>query len=131
MIFALALLLAGQSASVTGTMAGDVVMAGFLRLRLRPWLRRLLTRSVALVPALAVTAFTNDARGAGKLLIASQVVLSLQLVFAVVPLVLLVSDRRRLGALALSPGWRAGAWLTASAVLAVNAFLLWSLVEGG
>jgi manganese transport protein len=126
-VFAVALLLAGQSAAVTGTMAGDVVMTGFLRIRLEPWLRRLVTRGLALCPALAVTIMAGD-RGAGRLLIASQVVLSLQLAFAVVPLVHLVSDRRRLGALALPPAWRAIAWLAAGAVLAVNAFLLWSLV---
>jgi manganese transport protein len=127
LVFALALLVAAQSAAVTGTMAGDVVMTGFLRLRLKPWIRRLVTRGVALCPALAVTLVAGD-RGAGRLLIASQVVLSLQLGFAVVPLVLLTSDRRRLGSLALSPGWRAISWLATAAVLAVNAFLLWSLV---
>jgi manganese transport protein len=127
MVFAFALLAAGQSAAVTGTMAGDVVMTGFLRLRVKPWLRRLVTRGFALCPALAVTIVAGD-RGAGRLLIASQVILSLQLGFVVVPLVQLTSDRRRLGSLALSPAWRMVAWLATAAVLAVNAFLLWSLV---
>ncbi len=126
-VFALALLSAGQSAAVTGTMAGDVVMMGFLRLRVKPWQRRLLTRGIALCPALAVAVMAGD-HGAGRLLIISQVVLSLQLGFAVVPLVHLVSDRRRLGSLALSPPWRAVAWVAAAAVLTVNAFLLWSIV---
>ncbi len=126
-VFALALLAAGQSAAVTGTMAGDVVMAGFLKLRLRPWVRRLATRGLALVPALAVTVAAGN-RGGGRLLIASQVVLSLQLGFAVVPLVLFTSDRRRLGPLALSRGLRAVAWLVTAALLLVNLFLLWSLV---
>jgi manganese transport protein len=127
-VFAVALLSAGQSAAVTGTMAGDVVMMGFLRLRVRPWQRRLLTRSIALCPALAVTIAAGDG-GAGRLLIISQVVLSLQLGFAVVPLVHLVGDRRRLGSLALSTPWRAIAWFAAAGVLAVNAFLLWSIVN--
>jgi manganese transport protein len=108
-------------------MAGDVVMTGFLRMRVRPWVRRLITRGLALGPALAVILLAGD-RGAGQLLIASQVVLSLQLGFTVVPLVKLCSDRRRLGSLTLSPAWRACAWVATAAVLAVNAFLLWSLV---
>jgi manganese transport protein len=127
-VFAMALLSAGQSAALTGTMAGDVVMTGFLRLRVKPWQRRLLTRSIALCPALAVTIAAGD-HGAGRLLILSQVVLSLQLGFAMVPLVHLVSDRRRAGLLALSTPWRAVAWLAAAGVLAVNAFLLWSFVS--
>lgn len=126
-VFAMALLAAGQSAAVTGTMAGDVVMMGFLRLRVKPWQRRLVTRGVAMGPALAVTILAGDG-GAGRLLILSQVVLSLQLGFAVVPLVHIVSDARRLGSLALSRPWRAVAWLAAGAVLTVNAFLLWSIV---
>jgi len=126
-VFAAALLSAGQSAALTGTMAGDVVMMGFLRLRVKPWQRRLVTRSIALGPALAVTIAAGD-RGAGRLLILSQVVLSLQLGFAVVPLVHLVSDRRRLGLLALSTPWRAVAWFAAAGILTVNAFLLWSVM---
>jgi manganese transport protein len=102
-------------------------MAGFLRLRLRPWIRRLVTRGLALLPTLAVTIASGD-RGAGRLLIASQVILSLQLGFAVVPLVHLTSDRRRLGTLALTGGLRAAAWVAAVGILAVNAFLLWSLI---
>lgn len=126
-VFALALLLAGQSAAITGTLAGDVVMLGFLRLRVRRWVRRLITRGVALCPALAVILMAGD-QGAGQLLIVSQVVLSLQLGFTVVPLVLLTSDRGRLGALALSPAWRALAWLATAMVLGVNLYLLGSLV---
>jgi manganese transport protein len=127
-VFALALLAAGQSAAVTGTMAGDVVMTGFLRLRLTPWIRRVATRGLALGPALAATLAAGD-HGAGRLLIASQVVLSLQLGFAVVPLVLLVSDRRRVGGLALSLSGKVIAWSATVAVLAVNALLLASLAR--
>ena len=102
-LFAVALLLSGQNATLTGTLAGQIVMEGFLSIRLRPWLRRLITRLVAIVPAIAVIAVAGE-HGAGSLLILSQVVLSLQLPFAVFPLLLFTSDRRRMGEL-VNPRW--------------------------
>ena len=96
MLFALALLFAGQNATLTGTLAGQIVMEGFLNIRLRPWLRRLITRLVAIIPALITVALYGE-RGTGNLLILSQVILSLQLPFAVFPLVLFTGDRSQDG----------------------------------
>ncbi len=129
-VFAVALLAAGQSASITGTMAGQVVMTGFLRVRLRPWARRLLTRSVAMVPALGVALWAGE-RGTADLLVASQVILSLQLPFAVVPLLRLTADRRRMGAL-VSPRWMSAlGWACAAVIVALNAYLLARMARGG
>src|SRR5207253_8234231 len=97
-LFAVALLASGQNSTLTGTLAGQIVMEGFLNIRLRPWVRRLLTRLIAIVPAAVVAGVAGES-GAGKLLILSQVILSLQLSFAVVPLVLFTSDRRKMGTL--------------------------------
>ena len=95
--FALALLASGQNSTVTGTLAGQIVMEGFLNIRLRPWLRRLITRAIAIVPAAIVAIFYGE-RGTAQLLILSQVILSLQLSFAVFPLVAFTSDRAKMGA---------------------------------
>ena len=106
MLFAVALLCSGQNATLTGTLAGQIVMEGFVNIRLRPWLRRLITRLVAIVPAVIVVALYGE-RGTGALLILSQVILSLQLPFAVFPLVSFTSDRRKMGGsgrAALDPG---------------------------
>jgi manganese transport protein len=128
-VFAVALLAAGQSATVTGTMAGQVVMTGFLRVRLPPWARRLLTRSLAIVPALAAALWAGE-RGAGDLLVASQVILSLHLPFAVVPLLLLSADRRRMGAL-VSPRWMTAAgWVCAGVIVALNGVLIAMVARG-
>ena len=122
-LFALALLASGQSSTLTGTLAGQIVMEGFVEIRLRPWLRRLLTRSLAIVPAvLCVIGYGAD--GADKLLIFSQVILSLQLAFGVVPLIIFTSDRRKMGQF-VNPWWgKALAWLTAAVVIALNAKLV-------
>ena len=121
--FAVALLCAGQSSTLTGTLAGQVVMEGFLRFRMRPWLRRLLTRSVAIVPAVIVIGIYGE-QGTYKLLILSQVILSLQLPFAVIPLIQFTSDRARMGAFA-SPTWvRVLAWISAAIIVALNAKLV-------
>ena len=96
-LFAVALLCSGQNATLTGTLAGQIVMEGFINLRLRPWLRRLVTRLIAIIPAVIVV-FIYGERGAGPLLILSQVVLSLQLPFAVFPLVMFTSDPHKMGA---------------------------------
>ncbi|HXH07620.1 MAG TPA: Nramp family divalent metal transporter [Vicinamibacterales bacterium] len=129
-LFAVALLCSGQNATVTGTLAGQIVMEGFLNFRMRPWLRRLVTRLAAIVPALIVIAFSGE-RGTGPLLISSQVILSMQLPFAVFPLVWFTSDRRRMGPLA-SPWWvTALAWPVAVVITAVNAWMLWLVLAGG
>jgi manganese transport protein len=128
-LFALALLFAGQNATLTGTLAGQIVMEGFLNIRLRPWLRRLLTRSVAIIPALVVIILYGD-RAAGNLLILSQVVLSLQLPFAIFPLVLFVSDRKMMGRLAIGKGLKALAWPSVILIAVLNAWLLVQIVVG-
>jgi manganese transport protein len=122
-----ALLASGQNSTLTGTLAGQIVMEGFLNLRLRPWLRRLITRAIAIIPAVLCTALYGES-GTAKLLILSQVILSLQLSFAVIPLVIFTSDRRKMGEFA-NPFWlKALAWITAVIILALNAkYLLdWS-----
>ncbi|HEY8020687.1 MAG TPA: Nramp family divalent metal transporter [Thermoanaerobaculia bacterium] len=121
--FAVALLFAGQSSTLTGTLAGQVVMEGFLEFRMRPWLRRLVTRSLALVPAVLTIAFLGD-RGTYQLLILSQVVLSLQLPFAVIPLVRFTGDRARMREFASGPVMKALAWTTAAAIVFLNVKLV-------
>ena len=128
-VFAVALLAAGQNSTVTGTLAGQIVMEGFLNLRLPVWQRRLITRALAIVPAVAVVAAAGDA-GATQLLILSQVVLSLQLPFAVVPLVRFTGSRRIMGPFA-SPAWLgAVAWAIASIIIVLNVTLLWGMAFG-
>ncbi|MGE3706388.1 MAG: Nramp family divalent metal transporter [Vicinamibacterales bacterium] len=123
-VFALALLFSGQNATLTGTLAGQIVMEGFISLRLRPWLRRLITRLIAIVPAIIVIAIYGE-QGTGPLLILSQVVLSLQLPFAVFPLVQFTSERAKMGEF-VSPRWmQALAWTVAVIIAALNAWLLY------
>ncbi len=118
-LFALALLASGQNSTLTGTLAGQIVMEGFLRIRLRPWLRRLITRLIAIIPAVIVTAIYGE-QGTADLLVLSQVILSMQLPFAVVPLVLFTSNRRKMGQF-VNPGWiNALAWMTAAIIIALN-----------
>ena len=120
MLFAFALLASGQNSTLTGTLAGQIVMEGFLNLRLRPWLRRLITRMVAIIPAVIVAALYG-ASGTARLLLLSQVILSLQLSFAVIPLILFVGDRRKMGEFAVS-GWVWGlSWATAVVIVLLNA----------
>jgi manganese transport protein len=127
-LFAIALLFSGQNATLTGTLAGQIVMEGFLDLRLRPWLRRLITRAIAIIPAL-ITIYLYGERGTGALLILSQVILSLQLPFAVFPLVMFTGDRRKMGAL-VAPVWmRALAWPVAVFIAGLNAWLLWQFIR--
>src|SRR2546422_372203 len=102
-VFALALLASGQNSTLTGTLAGQIVMEGFLNIRLRPWLRRLITRGIAIVPA-AFVAIAYGTRGTARLLILSQVILSLQLSFAVFPLVTFTSDKVKMGEF-VNPHW--------------------------
>jgi manganese transport protein len=125
-VFALALLASGQNSTLTGTLAGQIVMEGFLNIRLRPWLRRLITRLLAIVPAVIVTALYGSS-GVAKLLIISQVVLSVQLSFAVVPLVRFTSDKKRMGEF-VNPLWlKILAWFTAAVIAVLNAVLLYYL----
>jgi manganese transport protein len=105
-------------------------MEGFLRLRLSPWARRLLTRGVAVLPVLAVTAWAGEG-ATGKLLVLSQVVLSMQLPFAVIPLVQFVSSRRIMGDLAVSRGWSFVAWVVALGIVILNVRLLVTVFLGG
>jgi manganese transport protein len=128
-LFAVALLFAGQNATITGTLSGQIVMEGFLSLRLRPWLRRLITRLIAIVPALVVIAWYGES-GTGPLLILSQVVLSLQLPFAVFPLLQFTSDRSKMGRFALPLWMRALAWPVAVVIAALNAWLLYQTLAG-
>ena len=122
-LFAVALLASGQNSTITGTLAGQIVMEGFLNLRLAPWLRRLVTRGIAIIPAIIVTALYG-AKGTVSLLILSQVILSLQLSFAVIPLVQFTSDRRKMGALVIHPVTRVVAWLVAVLIVGLNGWLL-------
>jgi manganese transport protein len=128
-LFAVALLFSGQNATLTGTLAGQIVMEGFLNIRLRPWLRRLITRLIAIVPALFTVHFYGE-RGSGALLVLSQVVLSMQLPFAVFPLVLFTGDRRKMGDL-VAPRWMmALAWPVAVLIAGLNVWLLWQMFAG-
>jgi len=117
--FAVALIAAGQSSTITGTLAGQVVMEGFVRVRVRPVVRRLITRGLALIPAVATILLAGEG-ASGRLLILSQVVLSLQLSFAAIPLVHLVSDRRWMGQYRVRPLAQASAWLVAGIIAALN-----------
>src|SRR5439155_10905959 len=108
---------------LTGTLAGQIVMEGFVNIRLRPWLRRLITRLMAIVPAIIVVMLYGE-RGTGALLIASQVVLSLQLPFAVFPLVLFTSDRAKMGEFVAPRSIRVLAWTVAVIIAALNTWLL-------
>lgn len=121
--FALALLCAGQSSTITGTMAGQIAMEGFLNFRMRPWLRRLITRLVAVTPAVATIVWAGEA-ATYRLLIFSQVVLSLQLPFAVIPLIQFTSDRRRMGEFVNAPWVKALAWAVAGVIVSFNAWLV-------
>jgi manganese transport protein len=122
-LFAVALLAAGQNSTITGTLAGQIVMEGFLDIRLPPWLRRLITRLIAIVPAVIVTALYGE-RGAVGLLILSQVILSLQLSFAVVPLVRFTGERRKMGEFANGRLLSAVAWSVAAVIVGLNGWLL-------
>ncbi len=122
-MFALALLASGQNSTLTGTLAGQIVMEGFLNIRIRPWLRRLITRLIAIIPAVIVS-IMYGASGTAKLLILSQVVLSLQLSFAVFPLVMFTSDKLKMGEF-VNPSWlKALAFLVATVIASLNVWLL-------
>jgi manganese transport protein len=128
-LFAIALLCCGLNSTITATLSGQIVMEGFLQIRIAPWLRRLVTRMIAILPAVVVTVWAGE-KGTSQLLILSQVVLSLQLPFAVVPLVLFTSSRRKLGAF-VAPRWLTGvAAATAAATIVLNGKLVWDYLSG-
>ena len=128
-LFAIALLASGQNSTLTGTLAGQIVMEGFLDLKLKPWKRRLLTRLIAVVPALVVTLLYGE-KGTGQLLVLSQVILSLQLSFAVVPLVLFTGSKAKMGVFANRPVVQAIAWAVSGIIIVLNVFLLWQTFFG-
>jgi len=122
-LFAVALLASGMNSTVTATLAGQIVMEGFLNLRMTPWARRMLTRGLAIIPVIFVTLFYGVG-GTAHLLILSQVVLSMQLPFAVIPLVQFVSDKKKMGSFAIGRFTQALSWLVAAIILALNMKLL-------
>jgi manganese transport protein len=128
-LFAAALLCSGQNSTLTGTLAGQIVMEGFLHWRLKPWLRRLITRSMAIIPAAIVIGFMGEGR-VTSLLILSQVILSFQLPFAVVPLIQFTGDRSKMGEFTNGPITAIFGWFMAAAIIVLNAALLW-LTFGG
>jgi len=124
-VFGVALLASGQNSTLTGTIAGQIVMEGFINLKLKPWVRRLVTRLVAVIPAMIVAILYGE-RGTAELLVLSQVILSLQLSFAVVPLVRFTSDRLKMGRF-VNPRWvTVTAWAVAGIIIALNGYLLWN-----
>ncbi|MGH9741763.1 MAG: Nramp family divalent metal transporter [Candidatus Acidiferrum sp.] len=128
-IFACALLASGQNSTLTGTLAGQIVMEGFLQIRLKPWLRRLITRSLALIPAALVIGIAGEGK-VTPLLILSQVVLSFQLPFAVIPLIQFTSDRKKMGEFTNSRLTVVVGWIIAAAILFFNFKFLWLILRG-
>jgi len=127
-LFAVALIAAGQSSTVTGTLSGQIVMEGYLNLRLNPWIRRLLTRLVAIVPAVLVIGLMGEGR-VDELLVFSQVILSLQLGFAVIPLIHFVSDKKTMGEFAIKSWVKTLAWIVASILVFLNANLVFDFAK--
>jgi manganese transport protein len=122
-VFAVALLASGQNSTLTGTLAGQIVMEGFLNIRLKPWLRRLITRLIAIIPALVVTILYGE-KGTGDLLVLSQVILSLQLSFAVVPLVVFTGDSAKMGVFVNGRLLRTTSWVVTAIIILLNMYLL-------
>lgn len=118
-LFAVALIAAGQSSTITGTLAGQIVMEGYLNLRIQPWIRRLITRLIAIIPAFLTITYLGE-ESTGKLLIFSQVILSLQLGFAVIPLIHFVSDKSKMGEFAIGKFTKTGAWTSAIIIVSLN-----------
>lgn len=128
-VFAVALLASGQNSTLTGTLAGQIVMEGFLHIRLKPWLRRLITRLIAVIPALIVTIIYGE-KGTNELLILSQVILSMQLSFAVVPLVMFTSNKLKMGNFVNSMPTKISAWIVSIIIIVLNLYLLYSTFFG-
>jgi len=123
-LFAVALLASGQNSTLTGTLAGQIVMEGFLHIRLKPWLRRLITRLIAVLPAFIVTLFYGE-KGTANLLVLSQVILSMQLSFAVIPLIVLTNSKQKMGLFANGTLLKSVAWTAAIIILGLNLYLLY------
>src|SRR6202048_3552465 len=128
-IFACALLASGQNSTLTGTLAGQIVMEGFLEIRLKPWLRRLITRGLAIIPAALVIGFAGEGK-VTSLIVLSQVILSFQLPFAIIPLIQFTGDRTKMGALVNSGATKVIAWGVCAIILFFNAELLWFIFRG-
>jgi manganese transport protein len=128
-LFAVALLASGLNSTVTATLAGQIVMEGFLRLRIPNWARRLITRGIAIVPVVIVTLLYGE-EGVGRLLVLSQVILSMQLPFAVIPLVRFVTDRAKMGKFVVSRATASLAWIVAAAIVVLNLKLLYDVLGG-
>jgi len=124
-----ALIAAGQSSTLTGTLTGQIIMEGFLNIRLQPWLRRLITRSIALLPAVVVIAISGS-EGTYKLLILSQVVLSLQLPFATIPLIHFTSDKKKMGEFANNSWLKLLSWIVAAIIVVLNLKLVLDELTG-
>lgn len=129
-LFAVALLASGQNSTLTGTLAGQIVMEGFLDIRLPAWLRRLITRLIAIVPAVFVIGFMGESK-VDDLLILSQVILSFQLPFAVIPLVMFTSDKAKMGEFVNSPITKVVGWALGLVIAALNGWLIWQIAVGG
>lgn len=127
--FAIALLASGQNSTLTGTLAGQIVMEGFLNIRLKPWLRRLITRLIAVIPALIVTILYGE-QGTTELLVLSQVILSMQLSFAVVPLVMFTSDKAKMGEFVNKPFLKTCVWIISFIIIILNLYLLYQTFFG-
>jgi manganese transport protein len=128
-LFAVALIAAGQSSTITGTLAGQIVMEGYLNLRIQPWVRRIITRLIAIVPAVIVILIYGESI-TGKLLILSQVILSLQLGFAIIPLIHFVSDKSKMKGFHISSTTQVAAWIIATIIVSLNAKLVFSEIKG-
>ncbi|WP_185853598.1 Nramp family divalent metal transporter [Blattabacterium cuenoti] len=124
--FALALLASGQNSTLTGTLAGQIVMEGFLNIRFKPWIRRLITRLIAIVPAM-IASIVYGEKGTAELLIISQIILSIQLSFAIVPLVYFTGDSKKMGPFVNGPILKISAWLITIIVIFLNLFLLYNI----
>ncbi|HEY8934293.1 MAG TPA: Nramp family divalent metal transporter, partial [Cyclobacteriaceae bacterium] len=128
-LFGVALIAAGQSSTITGTLAGQIVMEGYLNLRIAPWLRRLITRLIAIIPAYIVILLYGEEK-TGAMLVFSQVVLSLQLGFAVIPLIHFTSDHEKMGMFAIKPWVKIAAWIAAIIIVSLNIKLVYSEITG-
>jgi manganese transport protein len=127
-VFAIALLASGQNSTLTGTLAGQVVMEGFLNIRMKPWMRRLITRLIAILPAFIITIIFGE-KGTASLLILSQVILSIQLCFAVFPLIIFTGDKRKMGIFVNDAKMKIIAWSVSIVIAFLNAYLLYQTIS--
>ena len=128
-LFAVALIAAGQSSTITGTLAGQIIMEGYLNLRIQPWVRRIITRLIAIVPAVIVISIFGESV-TGKMLILSQVILSLQLGFAIIPLIHFVSDKQKMKGFHISKTTQIASWIIATIIVSLNAKLVYNEIQG-